>query len=322
MAQNLSAYFTNTKPWLWIGAGGVSCALLILVILQMDIDQSAAMLKNISWPLVAAAFLFLILEGIATALRLWLFAQQRPCLSDALKANAIYVLLLVILPARLGEVAAILVLKHHLQQKYGAAAMSIIAQRLYDIMILGAVFLIALLGLGDFIDRTMMAVLAAGLIGFSFAVLMRLDLFLTLAALMFRKTPKTLYRFILQARSYSRHNMMARDVPLALILTTLKWASNLSALVFLYMALHLQLDWFENVTVAAAYNFLAIIPLQTIGGIGVGEAGLALLLVGMGLPAGIAAGASLIVRFVILTFPFMFWVMVMGGLKIKERLGM
>ena len=280
------------------------------------------MLKNISWPLVSAAFLFLIMEGIATALRLWLFAQRRPCLSDALKANAFYVLLLVILPARLGEVAAIIVLKRYLQQKYGVATMSIIAQRLYDIMILGVVFLIALLGLGDFIDRTMMTVLAAGLIGFSFAALMRLDLFLTLAALMFRKTPRTLYRFILQARSYSRHNMLARDVPSALILTILKWASNLSALVFLYMALHLQLGWFENVIVAAAYNFLTIIPLQTIGGIGVGEAGLALLLIGMGLPAGIAAGASLMVRFVVLTFPVMFWVMVMGGLKLKERLGM
>ncbi len=129
-------------------------------------------------------------------------------------------------------------------------------------------------------------------------------------------------RLILQARIYSRHGLSRADIPMALFFTLLKWISNLSALVFLFMAIHLGLGLFENITVAAAYNFLAIIPLQTVGGIGVGEAGLALLLVSMGLSNSIAAGASLMIRFVILIFPFIFWVMIMGSIKAKGKVGL
>ena len=310
------------KPLIWGFATMVSFGLLALVIAQVDWAQTGAMLESISWVMLGGAFVFLVAEGVATALRLWLFAQKKPCLSEALKANAWYVLLLVILPARLGEVAAIVVLERHLGQKYGAAAMSILTQRLYDVIVLGVVFLIALLGLGDFIDKNVMSVAALGLITLALFVLVRLEMFLTWAALLFKKAPKSFCRLILQGRLYSRHKLQRRDIPLALFFTALKWVSNLGALVCLFMALHLGLGAFENVTVAAAYNFLAIIPLQTIGGIGVGEAGLALLLAGMGLTASMAAGASLMIRFVILIFPFIFWVMVMSGLKVKERLGL
>jgi uncharacterized membrane protein YbhN (UPF0104 family) len=198
--------------------------------------------------------------------------------------------------------------------------MSIVAQRLYDVIILGVIFLVALLGLGDFIDRGIMSIIAMVLIFAALLVLLRLDFFLTVSANILKKAPKKLFRLVLQARLYSRHGLRAKDVPFALFLTLLKWVSNLGALVCLFMALHLGLGFFENITVAAAYNFLAIIPLQAIGGIGVGEAGLTLLLVGMGLTASLAAGASLMIRFVILIFPFIFWIMVMGGLKVKERL--
>ncbi|HQX27335.1 MAG TPA: lysylphosphatidylglycerol synthase transmembrane domain-containing protein [Alphaproteobacteria bacterium] len=308
------------KPLLWGVSLVISLGLLALVIMQVDVGQAASMFQNISSVLLGVAFVFLVMEGIATALRLWLFAGKRPCMSEALKANAWYVLLLVILPARLGEVAAVVVLERYLGQKYGAAAMSIIMQRLYDMIVLGTIFLIALLGLGDFVDKTFMSIASLALIGFVLFVLVRLEFFLTIAAVIFKKAPKKLYRLILQARLYSRHGFKIRDIPLALLFTFIKWVSNLAALVFLFMSLHLGLGMFENITVAAAYNFLAIIPLQTIGGIGIGEAGLALLFTGTGLDVSTAASASLMIRFVILIFPFIFWVMVMGGLNLKKRL--
>lgn len=309
------------KPLLWGVSLVISLGLLALVVMQVDVRQAASMFNNISWIFLAVAFVFLIMEGIATALRLWLFAAKKPCLSEALKANAWYVLLLVVLPARLGEVAAVVVLERYLGQKYGAAAMSIIMQRLYDLIVLGAIFLIALLGLGDFVDKTFMSMVSLGLIAVVLFVLVRLEFFLTIAAVLFKKAPRKIRRLILQARLYSRHGFKSRDIPLALIFTFIKWVSNLAALVFLFMSLHLGLGIFENVTVAAAYNFLAIIPLQTIGGIGIGEAGLALLFTGTGLDVSTAASASLMIRFVILVFPFIFWIMVMGGLNLKKRFG-
>lgn len=309
------------KPWIWGVSLVISLGLLALVFMQADMRQAAAMLKLLSWPLLGAACMCMCAEGIATALRLWLFAGKKPCLSEALKANAWYVLLLVVLPARLGEVAAVVVLERYLGQRYGAAAMSIIMQRLYDMIVLSSVFLIALLGLGDFLDKTLVGIISVGVIVMALIALARLDFFLTIAAILFKNAPRKLRRLILQARLYSRHGFKTRDIPLALFFTIMKWASNLAALVFLFMSLHLGLDIFENITVAAAYNFLSIIPLQTIGGIGIGEAGLALLLTGTGLTAAMAASASLMIRFVVLLFPFIFWVMVMGGLNLKKRIG-
>ncbi len=298
-----------------------------MVIAQVDKAQALEMLKNVSWPLLGLAVVFLFLEGVATALRLWLFAGKKSCLSETLKANAWYVLLLVILPARLGEVGAIEVLKRYLGQKYGAAAMSIIAQRLYDVVVLGVIFVIALLGLGPLLHSEMMYLAAIGIIVFALLVLARLDLFLTITVLILGKDRGTglmrkLKRLVLQARTYARHGLKRSDIFMALTLTLMKWLSNLGALVFLFLSLHLGLSFFENVTVAGAYNFLAIIPLQTVGGIGVGEIGLTLLLVSMGLATSMAAGASLMIRFVIVVFPFLFFAFVFGGLKIKQRIGL
>ena len=322
MDKKLFLKSVTHNPLIWISAALLSVILLALVVAQVDVSEAGNMLSAISRPLLAVAFLFLLLEGIATALRLWLFAAKKTCMGAALKANAWYVLLLVILPARLGEVAAILVLERYLGQSRGAAAMSIIAQRLYDVIVLGVIFLIALIGLGNFIDVKFIGAIGAGLISIALLVLCRMEMFLTAAALLLGKPRhgflRKIKRLTLQARLYNRHGLRRRDIPLALLFTLLKWISNLGALVFLFMALHLGLNTFENVTVAAAYNFLAIIPLQTIGGIGVGEAGLALILIGMGLSKSTAAGASLMIRFVILIFPFIFFVMVMGGLKLKE----
>ncbi|GJL85505.1 MAG: hypothetical protein DHS20C02_12800 [Micavibrio sp.] len=325
MVKKLLQKSVPNKPALWISASLISIVLLALVVMQVDIAQARTMLENLSWSMLAVAFLFLLMEGIMTALRIWLFANKKPCVGSALKANAWYVLLLIILPARLGEVAAIVVFERYLGQKYGAAAMSIIAQRLYDVIILGTFFLMALLGLGDFMDKKIMSIAATILIMFSLFVLVRLDMFLTIAAAMMQKMnigrtgiTRKIMRLILQARIYSRHNLKRKDVPMALILTIGKWISNLGALAFLFKALHLNLPFLQEVTIAAAYNFLAIIPLQTIGGIGVGEAGLTLLLVSAGMATSIAAGASLMIRFVILIFPFIFWGLVMGGLRLKE----
>lgn len=313
----------HSSPWVWGSASLISLVLLGLVLMQVDFSLVQRMAQNITVPAFIAAFAFLTLEGIFTSLRIWVFAARKPCLSQALRSNAWYVLLLVMLPARLGEVAAIVVFERYMGQKHGAAAMSIVAQRLYDVIVLGTFFLIALIGLSDLFDnKALLYGIGAALIIFCMAVLYRMELFLTIAAALLR-TRRTgllgkVLRLILQARIWTRHIFQRKDIGIVLFLTTMKWVCNLGALVFLFRSIRLGLPFFESVTTAAAYNFLAIIPLQTIGGIGVGEAGLALLLGAMGLSASMAASASIMVRLVIIVFPFIFWVMVMGGLRLKE----
>ena len=54
-----------------------------------------------------------------------------------------------------------------------------------------------------------------------------------------------------------------------------------------------------------------MIPLHTIGGVGIADAGLATLLAWLGVPLASAAGATLVLRAVVLLVPMMFWLLVM-----------
>ena len=203
--------------------------------------------------------------------------------------------------------------------------MSVVTQRLYDVIVLGVFFLIALIGLSDLLGRQPLAIGAVVIVAMALIAVLRIDLALALIASPLRKAERrkkglarSALRLLLQARTWSRHVFTRRDVAAALGLTTLKWACNLGGLVMLFMALNLSLTLFESLVTAAAFNFLAIIPLQTVGRLGVGEAGLTLLLATMGLGVSIAASASIMVRIVVVLFPLLFWLVIVGGLRLRQ----
>ncbi len=310
----------------WITAAAVSLLLLGLVVAQIDWRAARAMASRIDWGLLGIALVLLFFEGVFAAARIALFTGQLGRFAGSLQANAWYVILLVMLPARLGEVAAIFVFERFLEMKRGAAAISIIAQRLYDVMVLSVLFFIALLGLAGPLSQAWLAIAALAVIGIAVAVLYYLGNLLTGAFLLMRRAglhhgglTRQGAHLLLQARLWSRQAGARQSVVLGgLGLTFLKWVSNLSALVLLLMALHLPISFFQAMSVSAAYNFLAVIPLQTIGGIGVGEAGLTLLLVVNGLTASDAASASIMLRIVIILFPFLFWAVVMSCLRLRK----
>lgn len=308
----------RNRPALWALATLVSVVLLAGVISQVDGAQLRGMIANASWTALGTAVALLVLEGVFTALRIRMFAPGPPPLGAALKANAWYVLFLVMLPARLGEVAAVFVFRTTLGQSFGGAGMSVIVQRLYDVIVLGTLFLLALTGLSGLFDTSIMALAALAVIAASVALALHMDTALTLLAAVLGKAfgPRAkARRLAIEARRYVRHDLDRGDIPLVLVLTAGKWVSNLAALMLLLAATGLSLSLAQAAVVAGAYNFLAIIPLQTIGGLGVGEAGLALLLAGMGVGTSMAAAASLMVRSVLILFPFVFWALVMTGLR-------
>jgi len=312
--------------WIWLSAGAISLGLLGVVVAQIDWGTAAAMLDGLAWPYVAGAICLLLAEGVVTSIRIWIFSARKPALTAAIRANAWYVVLLVLLPARLGEVAAVFVFQNHLGQKPGAASMSVVAQRLYDVACLGAVFLIALAGLGDAIPSGILAVIAAGLLGGAAAALVRLDFLLSLGArwLLGMKLHRQVIvrpavRLVLQARTWNRHMMSRKEVPMAVATTLLKWGANLGALACLLSAVGLGLPVAGQFAIATAYNFLAIIPVQTIGGFGVGEAGLSLLLIASGIAVPVAASASVLMRLVLVCSPFLFFLLVHGLVRIGEN---
>ena len=98
---------TRGKAALWTIAIGSSAVLLALVIAQIDVRAARELVRATDYGWVAAGIAMLLVEGVVTALRFRLLARGAVRLRDSLLATAWYVLMLIGLPARLGEIAGI-----------------------------------------------------------------------------------------------------------------------------------------------------------------------------------------------------------------------
>lgn len=298
---------------LWLLAASISTVLLVLVLIQMDIAVLIQTASGLSASLLFTAVFLLSAEGLLTSLRIRLFTNNQPPLTEALYANGWYVLLLNILPVRLGEVAAIFIFERLLKQARGAAMMSVVAQRLLDIIVLSSCFVL-LAAVATIFSSSVLAIgIAVAIIATATAVIVKLPLLLTGIASLLLQTgwrhgarQRGVLRLVLQARSWQRHQSDAAQLSLGSLLTVLKWLSAFAAIGCLLLATGVPLSAFELLCISVAYCALAIVPLQTLGGIGLGEAGLALMLTAMGVATGQAVACSLITRAVLLLFPLLF----------------
>lgn len=314
---------------LWLLAAAVSLALLFAVLWQVDWAAVSEMTRTASLPAVGVAFLCMTVAGLLTASRIQLFTPNRPDFATCLKVTAHYSVLLVLLPARLGEVGAVLLFRRYFRQRAGAAILSVITQRLFDLAVVGAIFLLS----GVMVLRLSTAIEAYALAAL-LVTLLPLGLFYLdrplggLARFLLRETrPKTrlrtrFVRLLLQARIWHRHGLSRRTLVYGIGLTAARWVFNLTGMALLFHALHLGLAPEASLWAATAYNLLAVIPVQTIGGIGVSEAGLAGLLVLLGKPLALAAGASILIRVALVLTPFLFWLLVLAALQIGNRASM
>ncbi len=309
----------RTSPFIWISATVISLILLSLVISQVDWDLAVDILLTSSPLFLLCSIILFLTEGVFTTLRFYLLTPNKPRMSSCYKVTAWYVIFLILLPARLGEIIVVLLLKQYLNQNTSPALMNVLVQRLFDVIILSSIFLVTALTLTSFSDSHYLNIVAIIVILLVSIVLFWLDYFLTILAKIIigkHTRPKIkwlrhILRMILQARIWHRHRLTTLISIQTIVITFCKWSCNLGGFVMLMKALHLPLAISNSVVLGAAYNFLAIIPLQTIGGFGISEAGLTSLLVLTGMSLTLAASATIIVRLIIILVPFLFWFIVM-----------
>ena len=100
-----------------------------------------------------------------------------------------------------------------------------------------------------------------------------------------------------------------RILLLCLLPTALKWTANFGAYWLLCQAVGLQLATLEALFAGAGSVVLTALPLQSIGGFGLLEAGLTGIFAWFGAPANTAAAAALTIRFAIWTAAGLFWLL-------------
>ncbi len=302
---------------LWILAVASSAALLALVVAQVDADAARQLLRTTDYSWLVAGIVVLLLEGFVTALRFRLLARGSVRLRDALRATAWYVLMLIGLPARLGEIAGIGIIARTLRQPLGVAAASLLFQRVFDmlmlIMLLAIVTVLAVAG-----EQRLIVLVVSAVLALMFAaVVVFIEPLLTALAVRLRprrrkKWSRLVLRVLLQARTYSRHHMSGERVLKLGVLTACKWTANLLGIALVVIAVVPALSAATALGLGIVYNLSAVIPVQTVGGFGISE----VVLLGsfrlLGYEPGVGAPIAIAIRMALISAPIVFWILVLS----------
>jgi len=302
---------------LWAAATGASIALLAFVVAQVDWDAARDLVHAIDYRWVFVGIAALLAEGVVTATRFRLLARGGATLRDCFLATAWYVVMLIGLPARLGEVAGIAVIVRTMQQPAGIAAASLLFQRVFDMFVLAALLtLIAMLALGG-AQSSMVALAGIGLVVVLAALLILLEPLLACVARALRdhrhdQWRGRLLRLVLQARMFSRHHMTRERVVGLGALTLLKWTMNLTGIALVVVAVVPGIPVPTALGLGIVYNLSAVIPIQTVGGFGISEAVLLGSFKWLGYAVGIGAPIAIAIRLALISAPVLFWILVMS----------
>ena len=297
-------------------ASAISLALFALVAMRLDPASLAAVAASLSWPLVAAGTALLLAALLADSVRTHMIAE-RGAFTTAVRVTAWHYVWLLALPMRLGEVVWVAAMRNAYGWNPATAVVCALVQRLLDLAVVSMSLLLAMpavLGLGQ--DRApLIAAAAAAACGAALAGVMTLRFWLRLTARLVIATGRPrgwrlrLLRHLRQGRRWLNSMQHRRILRLCLLPTVLAWTATLSAYWLLGQAVGLQVAAIEALFASAASVVITALPVQSIGGLGLMEAGLAGILAWFDAPAEIAAATALTVRFGIWAAAGLFWLL-------------
>ncbi|HCU89175.1 MAG TPA: hypothetical protein DGR97_04490, partial [Gammaproteobacteria bacterium] len=300
------------RSTLWLVSITSSLVLLSLIVAQVDWRVASSLVFSIDYCWVASGIALLILEGLITAARFRLLARTATSYGDCLRATACYVVMLILIPARLGEVAGVGFIVRYMHERAGAAAASLLFQRVFDVIILvtvlAAVCFLTFGGLGT------LPVLGSTVVVTTLLILLLIRLEALLAVVVRpvlhrrqEKWPRMFIRTALQVRMVCRHHINWRRGLKLSGYTVLKWIVNLSAIACIVLAVAPVLTPLTAVGIGIVYNLAAVIPIQTVGGFGISEAALLGSFSWMGFPLETGAPMAIGIRLALISAPILFW---------------
>ncbi len=318
----------DRRRFVWVAAAAFSTTAIILLIRGAELPLLGTVAKATNPFLVLAAIAALAAANIFHALRLRLMlagafqVSVRKSLMIALR----YGLYVAILPARLGEVAYVVRLTHEIGISRGSAAALTIHQRLYDLMVIGGLVLVAAVSFANaFVAPVLLVALVVVSCGFVLLAAFRFDrviaAFAHVAHWADRRTDGR-FSWITPAVGGSGSwtagmNTWRRSLGL-LSLTSAEWALNVIALGLVIGSVGTRLPAWELLAVSGITFAASAIPVHTVGGIGTVESGLVGGLLLSGLPLALASAIALVNRALLLGVPVLLWAGALAIEKVRE----
>ena len=305
----------RAKPLTWMLAGAVSLALFGAVAAQLDRASLAAAAERISWPLVGAGLLLLLGEGLFGAVRTHLMARHSGGFATAMWVTAWHAIWLIALPMRLGEVAWVMVMRRAYGWNAATAVACALVQRLLDVAVIAALFLLAMpaaIGL-DRDGAPLLTGFAVAACLLALAGALSLHVWLRLLAKLLvglgraRGWRRRSLRHLRHGRRWLESVRHQRTMQLCLLSTLLLWGTVFGSFWLLCKAVGLDLVLAELLFAATGGSLVTALPVQSIGGLGLLEAGFTGILAWLGAPAASAALAALTIRLAIWVATGLFW---------------
>lgn len=299
----------TTSGWrlrVWLPAVLVSLVLLGFVIGQADFHFLGSLWRRADLAYLLLGSLGVALDGFLTAWRLRVLHLGRPRRTYGvyLRIVVLHGYLLQLLPARLGELPYLVMMRRRLGMPTGEVFASFIYQRLLDSMVLGLFFLSALvLMLGDRHDLGAWLPAVGAICALFLLAFLQVEWFATVFARIMHRfhsggnaVTRWWLKALLAARRWSQRLRANQVRWKAVTLSFLRWSAEMVTIWATFRVFGIQLGIVEVLFLGAGLMFVAVIPLQAIGGFGVSEAGLAGLLVATGYPWQEATATALVVR--------------------------
>ncbi len=326
LPDNLKQFGQKTV-WLW------TLVLTIVVIIWFasatDLASIREALDRVGTGALVILTVCLTMNMVLEVVWLTLICKGRNAFRGSLRVTGWYMLATIILPARLGDVAWMYLMHKWLSLPGGRAVFVALYHRLLDFIVTSLFFAIAVLIAGTGVYSGGIWFIATGAFLVLATLVLYLDFFLGLAARILMRMKKInglsllnlLLRQILQVRTWYRHQLSKRVLIATFSIIVLRWIFILIGIGVLIHSIAGSLGWQDTLFATNVYVYVSIIPLQALGGFGIGEASLAGLLVVYGLPLGIATAISLLIRVAINIGHFIFWLAVFLYFQISAKLG-
>lgn len=285
-----------------LGAVAISAAIVALLSFLLPWGEVRRLWADVSPLGLVAAAAAIACGHVATGFRIQTMvpAGTPITLRDGVFVSLWHGCAMILLPARLGELALVEALARSAKVGRGTGLAVLLVQRTYD-----GLFACAALALGAYgtmFGRTSVGLVAAALVGL-LAISRWLDPILGWCAARFASLPgapaRRLQTLLLDARS-GVQSTSREGAPILVLGALLFWATEVAALWFVFRAFGTSLDPLTTLFLAGGLALVYALPLPTIGGLGLAEGGLAALLAAAGWPTDLAVGLGVSARIALL----------------------
>ena len=306
----------------WLATAFGTVIMVMFFVLTLDGATLRSAWQSISLRLFLVTAALISINGLLDGLWLTTITRGSALRRDAYRVVAWHMLWSSILPARLGDLAWMYCVHAWLKQPAARALFVTFYHRLQDFIVVSLMLMLSLLVAQSSLGGVTTAAVALVLFAVMTAICVSIGQLLGLLAAVLLTLQRRIHRRwlhralaqVLRIRVWYRHRLQRDQVVQSFVIIFVRWVTILAALTLIIATLAPNLANHDDFFLANAYVYFGILPLQSVGGFGSGEAGLAWMLTHYGVPLAKASAVGLLLRLLISLVHLALWALILGGL--------